>query len=161
MRVVIKEAGYLISYSFSELEKNKETYPIFCNITKDGLKRTKEFHNFSLEESIKKVLDLMDDFDEDSSLGAFAIFPVETRERKSESLHTAIMTLIRVDSEVEIQILQRYHFKDELLYLEPYRVIYAEGIEEEELKKLEKYYLKGIMDYQEGKEIWLRSFAKI
>ncbi len=160
MRVIIREAGYLISYSFSELEKNKKAYPIFCQISQEGIKKTKEFHNFSLEESVKKTLYLLKEVDEKLFLGACAIFPVETRERTTEKLHTALMTLIRAAPHIEIQILQRYYFKEELLYLEPYRVIYADGIAEEELKKLEKYYLKGIMEYSEGKEIWLRSFAK-
>jgi nitrogen regulatory protein PII-like uncharacterized protein len=159
MEVVLKEAGYLLSYVFSELEKNKNVYPLFCQINIDGVKKTKEFHDFSLEESIKKVINLVEEIDEEALLGACSIFPVETRDKKGEKLSTAIMSIIRYH-EAQVHILQKYSFdKSGKLILQPYRVIYADGIEEERLKELEHYYLQGIMQYKDGKNIWLRSFS--
>ncbi len=158
MKIITKEAGYLLSYSFSELEKNKQAYPIFFQITKDGKKKTKEFFNFSLEESIDKVISLVEAID-DSVIGGGAIFPVETKESKKDKLSPALMSIITT-ADAQFHLLQRYKFdKNGKLILEPYKAIYKEGLLSKEVEKLEKYYYQGIMEYKDGRDIWLRSFS--
>jgi hypothetical protein len=156
MENIVYEAGYLITYALCELDTQKEVNPIYFHIDLEYNRKTKEIRGNSLSDTIPKAIKKLQK-NAKKTICNMIIFPAEL-ENQSNKRETALVSMIFDNiNEKSLTIIVPYSLNGHIITRE-YEVIDSDNIHRDEFLYLESIFNKGLLNFEQGRYIWNRSF---
>jgi len=157
MQTIIHDAGYLVSHALDILDRNRVVNPIFGYIREDGSKNIKEIREISLEISIPKAVDMLENNVESAS-SAVLIYPAELSDETNNRVPVLIVTIQNYVTNEYMIISQPYKFDSEIT-IERYELLDYYDFLEDDLEELERQFIEGAFDHDRAEYLWKERFV--
>jgi len=157
MENIIYEAGYLITYTLTELDTEKKVNPIYFHIDLDYKRKTKEIRGNSLSDTIPKAIKKLQK-NAKKTLCNLIIIPAEIDSDNGDRESALVAMIFDNINEKSLTITVPYKFSDDKLKIKEYEVIDSDNMETNEFLYLETIFNRGLLNFEQGSYLWKERF---
>jgi len=152
MEKIVSVAGFMLTQAIDNLDRKKSIAPMFIGYKKDSKEIKKQINDLSLEQSIPKVVSMLEDNQENVENAAI-LFPAELEEDGKRESVIMLMAQSYANNEY-IMVSLPYKFINGKLSVASFELLDYSPFLLEELPNLEKSFINGLLSYGDAIEIW-------
>jgi len=158
MQTIIHDAGYLLSHMLDILDRDRVVNPIYGAIKEDGSKIIKEIKEISLEISIPKAVNMIENNTENAN-SAVSIYPAELNDENNNRVSVLIVTIQKYTTNEYMIISQPYSFNDNKISTGRYELLDYYDFLEDDLEELEHQFVEGAFEHDRAQYLWEERFV--